>query len=235
MLFSKRSNAPDEELYRVKSDPPPAGDDPHGAATKVGSMPLVDLLMREAENSLGIHSRSTSAPRLDSRRESAARESEIPGLADEADALFEPTRIAEPPPDSIKACLSGGEVREASAPSDPRVPTTDGGGAVPNDTRHLPAPDEDAIPKLSSEDDGHPVERRTELIVAGTEPGSLLDLATLESVRPEDPPTALPEWTGGSMTFAPHENSRSDLVIRAAIALGAFLITAGVLLWMFFG
>ena len=231
MLFSKRSNAPGEELYRVKSDPPPAGDDPHGAATKVGSMPLVDLLMREAENSLGIHSRSRSTPRLDSRRESPARESEIPGVADEADALFEPTRIAEPPPDSIKACFSGGEVGETS-PDDPRVLTTDGGGAILNDTTHLPAPDEEAIPKLSSEDDGLPVERRTELIAAGT-------VATPESDRPQRPTTAFPgesrlEWTGGSMTFAPREDPRSDLMFRAAIALGAFLITAGVLLWMFF-
>jgi len=193
-------------------------------------MPIVDLLMREAENSLGLHPRSRSAVpaprRPDSRPESWARERELPGITDEADALFEPTLIAEPPPDSIKACISG-EVEGASS-SAIRAAPIDDVDAVANDMICTPVTDEGALPKLSSEDDGLLVERRTELMVVAAEPASLLNLETPEPVVRHD-------WTGGSMTFDPHEDRRRDLVFRAAIALGAFVITAGVLLWMFLG
>ena len=238
MSFPKRSNEPGEELYRVKSDPPPPGDDPHAAATKVGSMPIIQHLMREAESSLGVAPRSRPAvsapPRPDSPPKSGARASEIPRIADETDALLEPTLIAEPPPDSIDACASG-KVEAAPGPAVPSVATIDVAGAVANEMRRMPAPDEGAIPKLSSDDDGLLTGRGTELMVVDAAPASLLDLQMRQPVAPTGPKAAFPDWIGVSMKFDPLADRRRELMIRAAIALGAFVITASVLLWMLFG
>ena len=70
----------------------------------------------------------------------------------------------------------------------------------------------------------------------------LADLGLAKRLNDDSQLTSIHQGVGTSY-YMPYEQAvnanlvdgRSDLMIRAAIALGAFLITAGVLLWMLFG
>ena len=239
MSFPKRSNEPDEELYRVKSDPPPAGDCPHDAATKVGSM-LVDQLMREAEKNVGAEPPRSKPPlpagppRPDPSR-SGLRPSEIPRVTDEADMSLEPTLVAESPPDSIKACANDDvEALPASRPVE--KPSTDVVAAIVDEISRSAIANADSIPKLSSDDDDDPIltEKGTEVMVARPEHASRPSVPSAHGTVPAGPRVAFPNWVGVSMKFDPLEDRRRDLMIRAGIAVGAFVITAAVLFFFFF-